>query len=85
MHGIIESGFNIRQALRIKENRDADVFINSTDPAIDGAALLIAIEKTEIDVLEYLLGAEFINVWSFAHLKMVLDVIYREEMYLQLF
>jgi hypothetical protein len=45
---------------------------------VDGAALLIAIEKTELEVLKYLLGADFINVWGYQHLQLVLEVIHRE-------
>jgi hypothetical protein len=68
LHGIIESGFNIRQALRIQENRQTDAFPEPRDAVADGAALLIAIEKTELEVLTYLLGKDFINIWEYSHL-----------------
>ena len=48
-------------------------------PAIDGAALLLALEKEQFDVLRYLLGEDFNNVWGLEHLNMVLDVIFREK------
>jgi hypothetical protein len=50
-------------------------------PAVDGAALLIAIERGERLVLRYLLGEDFIEIWGYSHLRMILDVIYRERLY----
>lgn len=80
LQGIIHSGFNIRQALRIQENNKSDAYPSPSayDAVVDGAALLIAIEKTELEVLKYLLGADFINIWGYQHLQLVLDVIHRE-------
>lgn len=64
IHGIIATGFNIRQALKISGNRNVEVETHPNDPVVDGAILLIAIQNTEREVLKYLLGEEFINVWS---------------------
>ncbi len=43
--------------------------------------MLIAIEKTERDVLKYLLGEDFINVWSQPHLELVLETFNNEKLH----
>jgi len=52
---ILVSGFNIRQALRVQSRADKEE-LNITEPQIEGAALLIALEKSEMEVLQFLLG-----------------------------
>jgi hypothetical protein len=42
--------------------------------------LLIAIDRVEKEVLKYLLAEDFIEIWGFVHLQLVLDVIYRENL-----
>lgn len=81
LHGIIEAGFNIRQALSIADSPHRRQHINPRDPVIEGAVLLIAIEKTERDVLKYLLGEDFINVWSQSHLELVLETFHVEKLH----
>jgi len=77
IHTILFSGFNIRQALRIQSQIDREDQ-SVRDPAVDGAALLIALERGEFHVFRYLLGDEFVNIWGAQHLFMIIDVISRE-------
>lgn len=73
LQDIIDYGFNIRQAIRISDDPHKVPHNDPRDPIIEGAILLIAIEKTETKVLQYLLGQDFINVWGQSHLEMVLE------------
>ena len=77
IHTILFSGFNIRQALRIQSQIDREDQ-SVRDPAVDGAALLIALERGEFHVFRYLLGDEFVNIWGAQHVFMIIDVISRE-------
>ena len=75
LHTIIVSGFNIRQALRIKTQPKTDDTNLSRSPVADAAALLLALERQEYEVFAYLLGEEYINVWDISHLRLVINAL----------
>jgi len=60
----------VRQALKVSTDANDSQGMPRV-PAVLGSALLLAIEKDQLELLQYLLGEDFIDIWGQPHLDLV--------------
>ena len=68
---ILTSGLSIRQAFT-QTNQNGYSDENLIDhSSVTGIALIVALQQGKYDLVRYLLGASFINVWTQDHLRLI--------------